>query len=89
MRALYVIYMHLAEKYGEHMAAYYRMTETIRSRLESKISFLIKKNSIKTQLQPFLQWTCVSLPYQRVMFVDADWIAANGTMRRGTNGERV
>ena len=36
LRALYVLFMHLREKYGENMAAYLRLTETIRSRFEGK-----------------------------------------------------
>ena len=38
MQAIYVLYMHLYNKYGEFAAAYYRLTETIRSRIECELT---------------------------------------------------
>ena len=83
MQALFFLYMHLYNKYGDFATAYNKMTETIRSRFDG-INSVSTRQKLDTNYQFILQLTDQSVRTLTLMFLrvgrldPAKWYAKDG-----------
>ena len=86
MQALFVLYMHLYNKYGDFATAYYKMTETIRSRFDG-INSVSTRQKLDTNYQFILQLTDQSVRTLTLMFLRVGWTQRSGTPRMVSSGD--